>query len=346
MEQKDSAHVAGAGLSRRTIVKGAAWSLPVIAVAVAAPAFAASNGTEIDPGSTPVPTGVCTPVGNIRFALTKNGAPVANQAIIVTLPPAAPAGQSSFHWSDGTTAPKTLLSDANGIVDLTSLIVTSSTPGTYDVVGQIAPNGPTASIPVMVSGLWMGALTQGYGGTGIHAVFTSTPADPGNPGTPDYFSYCVEHDVPAKSDMAATAGGLGTYLGSNYLTGSADIYSKVLWIIQNSYPGITLSAFSAAVAAWAPGAGHPFTAPLSADDAIEATQYAIWRYTDLTFDAAWNFETPNSEAAYWYLLAQINAGQRGTQSGTTGLITSEAKSVCSTPTGGDHAQSQILVVPA
>ena len=346
MEQKDNERVAGAGVTRRTIVKGAAWSLPVIAVAVAAPAFAASQGTEIGPGDQPVPTGVCTPVGDIRFSITKNGAPVANQAIIVTLPPAAPAGQSSFHWSDGTTAPKTLLSDANGIVDLTSLIVTSSTPGTYDVVGQIAPNGPTASIPVMVAGLWMGGLAQGYGGTGIHGVFTSTPADPSNPGAPDYFSYCVEHDVSAKSNMAATAGDLSTFLGSNLLTGSADIYSKVLWVIQNSYPGITLTAFSTAVEAWAATTGQAFTAPLSVNDAIEATQYAIWRYTDLGWDAAWNFQTPNSEAAYWYLLAQINAGHRGTQSGTTGLITSEARSVCDTPTGGNHAQSQILVVPA
>jgi len=335
------------GLSRRTIVKGAAWSLPVVAAAVAVPAYAASNGVVINPGSQPVPTGVCTPVGNISFTITNNGAPVANQAIIVTLPSAAPAGQSSFHWDDNSTAPKTFVSDANGVVDLTNHIVTSSTPGTYTVFGQISPNGATSSVQVMVSGLWMGRLL-GYGGTGIHAVFTSTPADLNNPGTPDYYSYCVEHNVTAKSDMAATAGGLGTYLGSNYLAGSADIYSKVLWIIQNSYPGITLSAFSAAVAADAAAANppRPFTAPLSANDAIEATQYAIWRYTDLTFDANWNFQTPNSAAAYWYLIGQINAGQRGAQSGITGLITSEAKTVCGTPTSGDHAQCQILVVPA
>ncbi|SFR78248.1 TQXA domain-containing protein [Microbacterium azadirachtae] len=346
MEQLDNEHGPKKAVTRRTIVKGAAWSLPVIAAASAVPAYAASNGVVIAPGSQPAPTGVCTPVGSITFTITNNGTPVANQAIIVTLPPAAPAGQSSFHWDDNTTSSKTFVSDANGVVDLTNHIVTSSTPGTYTVLGQISPNGATSSIQVMVSGVWMGALQQGYGGTGIHGVYNSTPADPSNPGTPDYYSYCVEHDVSAKSNLAATAGGLGSYLGSNYLTGSADIYSKVLWIIQNSYPGITLSAFSAAVAADAAAAGRPFTAPLSANDAIEATQYAIWRYTDLTFDANWNFQTPNSEAAYWYVIGQINAGMRGTQSGTTGLITSESNTVCGTPTGGSHAQSQILVVPA
>jgi len=345
MEQLGNERGPAKGLSRRTIVKGAAWSLPVVAAAVAVPAYAASNGVVINPGNQPVPTGVCTPVGNISFTITNNGAPVANQAIIVTLPPAAPAGQSSFHWNDNTTAPKTFVSDANGVVDLTSRIVTSSTPGTYTVFGQISPNGATSSIQVMVSGVWMGRL-QGYGGTGIHAVFTSTPADLNNPGTPDYYSYCVEHNVSAKSDMAATAGGLGTYLGSNYLSGSTDIYSKVLWIIQNSYPAITLSALAAAVTAAPTAAAHPLTGSLSANDAIEATQYAIWRYTDLTFDANWSFQTPNSEAVYWYLIGQINAGQRGTQSGSTGLITSEAKTVCGTPTGGNHAQCQILVVPA
>lgn len=73
-------------------------------------------------------TGVCRPLGNISFTVTQNGLPVANQAIIVTLPPAAPAGRSSFHWDDNITAPKTFLSDANGVVDLTNHIVTSSTP--------------------------------------------------------------------------------------------------------------------------------------------------------------------------------------------------------------------------
>ena len=33
-----------AGISRRTIAKGAAWAVPVVAVAAAAPAMAASGG--------------------------------------------------------------------------------------------------------------------------------------------------------------------------------------------------------------------------------------------------------------------------------------------------------------
>ena len=335
MEQFDNEQRPRRELSRRTIVKGAAWSVPVIAAAIAVPAHAAASGDVIiEPNGQPVPTGVCTPLGTISFTVTQNGAPIANQAVIVTLPAAAPAGQSSFHWDDNSTAPKTFTSDANGIVDLTNHIVTSSTPGTYTVLGQVAPNGATSSIQVMVSGVWVGNR-HGNGGNGMTAVYNNTPADLNNPGTPDYWAWCVEHNTSAKPNMAATVGDLGTYLGSNYLAGSADIYSKVLWVVQNSYPAISLADFSANA-----------EVSLTENEAIEAVQYAVWRYTDLTSDADWSFDSANGRTAYRYLLGQINAGMRGTQSGMTGLIFSEPTTVCGTPTGGNHAQSQILVVPA
>jgi hypothetical protein len=60
---------------------------------------------------------------------------------------------------------------------------------------------------------------------------------------------------------------------------------------------MTLSAFGAAVGV--PG--------ISASDAIEATQYAIWRYTELTYDAAWSWTDSDSENAYWYLVNGANA---------------------------------------
>ena len=68
-------------------------------------------------------------------------------------------------------------------------------------------------------------------------------------------------------------------------------------MLAHSYPHMTLSDFG--TAAGTPG--------ISANDAIEAAQYAIWRYTDLNFDAAWNWETPDSETAYWHLVNGANA---------------------------------------
>ena len=137
---------------------------------------------------------------------------------------------------------------------------------------------------------------QGYGGTGVFPIWSETPADPANPGEPEAWAYCVEHDVAARTGLTATAGDLSSYLGSNYFTDPA-VQGTVLWVLAHSYPAMSLEAFGAA-------AGVP---TISRNDAIEATQYAIWRYTDLNFDASWNFETADSEAAYWYLVNGANA---------------------------------------
>ena len=42
-------------------------------------------------------------------------------------------------------------------------------------------------------------------------------------------------------------------------------------------------------------------------DAIEAAQYAIWRYTGSDLRRGLNWTTPNSETAYWHLLSGANA---------------------------------------
>ena len=59
---------------------------------------------------------------------------------------------------------------------------------------------PSASADVVPGdSLWVGPKMQGYSGSGIHGIFEDTPADTSNPGTPDYWGYCIEHDVSAKS---------------------------------------------------------------------------------------------------------------------------------------------------
>lgn len=136
----------------------------------------------------------------------------------------------------------------------------------------------------------------GYGGTSLHGIYVSTPADPLNPGAPDLFAYCIEHNISAETDRLGHVGDFGDYLGSNFFVDPV-VQGKVLWVLGNSYPAMSLADFGAA--AGAPG--------ISLNDAIEATQYAIWRYTELTFDAAWVWSTPDSEAAYWYLLTGANA---------------------------------------
>jgi len=156
---------------------------------------------------------------------------------------------------------------------------------------------PSASADVVPGDtLWVGPAMQGYPGTGIHGIFKETPADPQNPGTPDYWGYCIEHDISARAYRDGEVVDWSDYLGANYFSDPA-VQQKVLWVLAHSYPHLSLADFAAASG----------VSNISVNDAIEAAQYAIWRYTDLTFDAAWNWETPDSEAAYWYLVNGANA---------------------------------------
>ncbi|WP_181157580.1 VaFE repeat-containing surface-anchored protein [Microbacterium sp. MYb62] len=133
---------------------------------------------------------------------------------------------------------------------------------------------------------------QGYPGTGMYPLW---PGD-AQVGDPLYWAYCVENQITARTGATGQVGDFSDYVGSNYFTDPA-VQGKVLWVLAHSYPALSLEEFGAA--AGVPG--------ISRDDAIEATQYAVWRYTDLTFDASWPFETQGSEDAYWHLVNGANA---------------------------------------
>lgn len=158
----------------------------------------------------------------------------------------------------------------------------------------VAPAGVTAATAAEVESgdaVYIGSR-EGYSGTGIFPIWSSGVQT----GEPDFWAYCIEHDVTARTGRVGSAGDIDSFLGTNHFTDPA-IPGKVLWVLANSYPAVSLEELGAA--AGAPG--------ISRNDAIEATQYAIWRYTDLTWDAAWAWETPDSEAAYWYLVNGANA---------------------------------------
>ncbi|WP_190279016.1 Cys-Gln thioester bond-forming surface protein [Dokdonella koreensis] len=180
--------------------------------------------------------------------------------------------------------------------------------------------------PVVGESVYVANKMQGYGGTALVGIFANTPPDIGNLGTPEYWSYCVEHDIPVGTFRIATLEAPPSYLGSNYFT-SATIQAKVLWVLAHSYPHLSLSDFG--TAAGVPG--------ISASDAIEAAQYAIWRYTDLDFDAAWNWETPDSETAYWYLVNGANA--------SSGMTLAELQSTAAIVAPGGTQVAGTLVGP-
>ncbi|QOR71081.1 VaFE repeat-containing surface-anchored protein [Ruania alkalisoli] len=133
---------------------------------------------------------------------------------------------------------------------------------------------------------------EGYGGTGLFPIWSN-----GSPtGDPDYWAYCIEQPVAAMTGLVGEVDDLDGYLGDNYFA-DPEVQGKVFWVLAHSYPELSLQEFGEAIGV--PG--------ISRNDAIEATQYAIWRYTDLTFDASWPFESADSEAAYWYLVNGANA---------------------------------------
>jgi len=157
-----------------------------------------------------------------------------------------------------------------------------------------------AGVVEVDDGLWIGAR-QGYAGTGVFPVYTHVPADPGNPGDPDYWAYCIEHDVTAQSGLSGEMDDPAGYLGANHFTDPL-IRAKVQWILAHSYPAVGLTELGAAAGA----------VGISRNDAIEATQYAIWAFTELTGTPAWAWESTDSEAAYYYLMAGAHASSGAT----------------------------------
>lgn len=87
---------------------------------------------------------------------------------------------------------------------------------------------------------------------------------------PDQLSYCVEFSVNARYDLGMSVGGWDSFPGDNNFASDAQVREHVAWIVRHSYPQTRLDTL--AEAAEADG--------LTAQDAIAATQAAIWTYTD------------------------------------------------------------------
>jgi hypothetical protein len=134
-----------ASLSRRSVAKGAAWSVPAISLVTAAPAFAASIQCPPDPGAVLVPVSGSAPSYNLaalnstQELLQLNfGAYTVNQA-------QAPANSTGFYvtitgitivGSDGATLPFTFTQSAGG-----SPVINGS-GGAISVAGTVTSGHP------------------------------------------------------------------------------------------------------------------------------------------------------------------------------------------------------------
>jgi hypothetical protein len=160
------------GLNRRTVVAGAAWSVPVIAAAIATPLAAASVPT----GEPTVrftqdlyETSACvTLTGVVVQATTDGTTPAAGGVITVTLPP-------GFTWADGTSAARNFVADASGNVTLPG-IVAPATGGRFDASAVYSTATDVAAIQAAASEnsvLYRQSLTAAGAETGDPVVIAS-----------------------------------------------------------------------------------------------------------------------------------------------------------------------------
>jgi hypothetical protein len=122
---------------RRTILQGAAWSVPVLAAAVAAPTASASGNSSLVFTQGFGSFTACGVVPGGVLLLTSGGSPVANATVNVTLP-------AELQWGDLTTGVKAFTTDAFGRVDLGGWILGTGTAGTFAVTAT-SSSGATAS---------------------------------------------------------------------------------------------------------------------------------------------------------------------------------------------------------
>lgn len=101
-------------------------------------------------------------------------------------------------------------------------------------------------------------------------------------------AYCVDLGVPINA---------GDTYEIQQLTSQISNPAQVLWILQNSYPVLTLSQLGAASG----------VTPMDTATAVAGTQAAIWHYTDgRTLDQ--NKNTDGVKALYAYLTGPANVG--------------------------------------
>ncbi|WP_426323600.1 hypothetical protein [Microbacterium sp. E-13] len=102
------------GLPRRTVLAGAAWAVPAIIVATAAPAAAASLTPTLTFTNGPFATDACSLITPTLQATTDGTTPAVGELITVTPP-------EGFTWSDGSTSSRTFTTDGSGQVTLDGL---------------------------------------------------------------------------------------------------------------------------------------------------------------------------------------------------------------------------------
>nr|WP_298578017.1 hypothetical protein [uncultured Microbacterium sp.] len=180
------------GLPRRTVLTGAAWTIPVIATAAIAPAASASGTLALAFNQATYTGTACSTITGAYVTATTNGAAAAGVPVTVTL-------SNGYTFAGGSTS-YTGSSDGSGRVSLPAISVPS-----------IGGTGTLSAIS--------GAATSS-------ANATSSPA----PTTVTYYSWAGVAGVPTTStitDVATSAGGGAGDHWAFALTSDGTLYASL-----------------------------------------------------------------------------------------------------------------------
>lgn len=199
----------GPGLGRRTVVKGAAWSIPVIAAAIATPLAAASVTPTITlafEGPYVVPRcGVLS--GAVVTATNADGSIPAGQPVTITLP-------AGYAWTDnGGSEPRISPTGLDGRIILDDITV-STANGT---LGASTDGAVTAAGQVTVTSAPVVTVRQAFGTAGTqHYVAGGFPGD------------STSLDMGTNPAVAIGYGAIRTDSGDLYLQNGTMIASGVV----------------------------------------------------------------------------------------------------------------------
>ena len=136
--------------------------------------------------------------------------------------------------------------------------------------------------------------------TTLFTVHTS-PAKEGN-----IRAYCIELEVNVKYESDLKVGDWKDFPGTNKFKTNPDVQAKVAWIAQRSYPEVGLAEIAKAAG----------VKDLTAEDAITATQAAMWHFTnDFNYSGLHKADAATEgrvKALYDYLIGGSNTGLKET----------------------------------
>lgn len=134
------------GLSRRTMVGATAWSVPVIVVATAAPAFARSGLLALSNTAIDRPGGVAPTANVVNVSTTVTNTDTTRTAAFQMTVRITPNNPLTYNFVNCTS---TTPSGFNAPLKTSSGDLTNSGIFTYTATSQLAPNAPITFNPVI-----------------------------------------------------------------------------------------------------------------------------------------------------------------------------------------------------